>query len=687
MTDENELTAKGQLLVEINDPPQAGDDSAVIDPDETATLKPEVIPGSGDITGVAFDNGETTKTVAGEGVWKIELEDGKPVATFTPESGYYGPVTPQEYTVTDENGLTDSGELSVDITDPEADVPPQAGNDSATINPDETATLKPKVTPGTGEITEVAFDNGETTKTVAGEGTWEIKLVDGQPVATFTPEAGYYGPVTPQEYTVTDENELTAKGQLLVEINDPPQAGDDSTTIDPDETATLKPEVVPGSGAITEVAFDNGETTKVVAGEGTWKIELEDGKPVATFTPEAGYYGPVTPQEYTVTDENGLTDSGELSVDITDPPAEPQAGNDSVTINPDETATLKPEVTPGSGAITGVTFDNGETTKVVPGEGTWKIELTEEGEVVATFTPEAGYFGPVTPQKYEVTDENELSAQGLLSVEINDPPQAEDASTTVAQGETATLWPVVTPGDGPIEKATFEDGSNEIVVPGEGTWTIELDETGKVVATFTPEPAFSGVATPQKYVVTDDNGLTATAGLAVTVTANQPGLALEKSAYLNDKNGNDLADAGETIDYSFLLTNTGNTVLTNVRVEDPMLAELGITVTCSPTTLEPGEEVTCEADKAYTVTAKDVKAGTVHNVATGQADTPEGQKPIDPPTDEVDVPTGPVPSPGGGLPVTGGTVSMLGIALVLLIGGGVLVYVRRFRRTDEEEVA
>ncbi len=214
MTDVNGLTATGKLDVTIK--PTTGDASKTINPNTTAELTPKTIPGSGEITAVTFDNGQQSKTVAGEGTWTIELVDGQPKATFTPDKDYTGKVTPQSYTVTDANGLTASGKLDVTIN-----VPPTTGDASKTINPNETATLTPKTIPGTGEITKVVFDNGQQSKTVPGEGTWTIKLVDGQPVATFTPDKDYSGKVTPQSYTVTDANGLTATGKLEVTIKVP----------------------------------------------------------------------------------------------------------------------------------------------------------------------------------------------------------------------------------------------------------------------------------------------------------------------------------------------------------------------------------------------------------------------------------------------------------------------------------
>ncbi len=522
VTDENGLKASSTLDVVIT--PKTGDASATINPNETATLNPETTPGGAPLSGVTFDNGETTKVVAGEGTWTIALVEGEVVATFAPEADYYGTVTSQGYTVTDQNGESASGSLSVEINDP-----PVAGDASVTIAPNAVANLAPEVTPGTGAITEAVFDNGDTTKVVAGEGTWTISVDgEGKVTATFaSADPTYSGAVTPQEYTVTDANGLKDSGTLSVTITEPaaaqpPVAGDDSATINPGETANLDPVVTAGSGVIESALFDNGQTTKVVVGEGTWTLALDgEGKVTATFaSADPTYSGAVTPQEYTVTDANGLKDSGTLSVTITEPAAAqpPVAGDASKVINPNQTATLNPETTPGGAPLSGVTFDNGETTKVVAGEGTWTIALVE-GEVVATFAPEADFYGTVTPQEYTVTDQNGESASGSLSVEINDPPAAGNDTVTIAPGETANLDPVVTAGSGVIESALFDNGQTTKVVVGEGTWTLALDGEGKVTATFaSADPTYSGAVTPQEYTVTDANGLKDSGTLSVTIT-------------------------------------------------------------------------------------------------------------------------------------------------------------------------
>ncbi|UAL28750.1 DUF11 domain-containing protein [Nocardioides rotundus] len=95
---------------------------------------------------------------------------------------------------------------------------------------------------------------------------------------------------------------------------------------------------------------------------------------------------------------------------------------------------------------------------------------------------------------------------------------------------------------------------------------------------------------------------------STSIDAEQtPAFTLDKQADLNDGDSDALADAGETIDYSFVVTNTGTTTLTNVTVTDPKLGA----VDCPTGTLAPGASITCTA--TYTVTQGDVDSGSVDN--------------------------------------------------------------------------
>jgi uncharacterized repeat protein (TIGR01451 family) len=99
-----------------------------------------------------------------------------------------------------------------------------------------------------------------------------------------------------------------------------------------------------------------------------------------------------------------------------------------------------------------------------------------------------------------------------------------------------------------------------------------------------------------------------------SVTVNISQLGLEKSAskvvFLT---------AGETIDYTYTLTNNGPVALSGpFSVTDDKITD-GNSVTCpqSPATLAAGASIDCSA--TYTVTAADMAAGKVTNTATAGA--------------------------------------------------------------------
>lgn len=86
-------------------------------------------------------------------------------------------------------------------------------------------------------------------------------------------------------------------------------------------------------------------------------------------------------------------------------------------------------------------------------------------------------------------------------------------------------------------------------------------------------------------------------------------LELEKSGALSDENDNGVADVGETIAYSFTVSNTGETDLFDVAVVDPRVTGISPAVD-----LVIGAEAVFTADP-YVVTQADVDAGEVLNSA------------------------------------------------------------------------
>ncbi|GLQ55500.1 DUF7507 domain-containing protein [Devosia nitrariae] len=181
-----------------------------------------------------------------------------------------------------------------------------------------------------------------------------------------------------------------------------------------------------------------------------------------------------------------------------------------------------------------------------------------------------------------------------------------------------------------------------------GPQTLAPRGTATFTATYTPTQAdidagqvtntATGTGTPPSGPPIDSPPDT------VTVPPDQAsGLTIEKTGTLNDLDGDDLIDLGETISYSFLVRNTGAVTLTNVTVTDPL-----VTVDQTPQTLAPAASFTFTA--TYTPTQADIDAGQVTNTATGTGTPPSGP-PVDSPPDTAVVP--PDDTPGLTIDKTG----------------------------------
>ena len=108
-------------------------------------------------------------------------------------------------------------------------------------------------------------------------------------------------------------------------------------------------------------------------------------------------------------------------------------------------------------------------------------------------------------------------------------------------------------------------------------------------------------------------------------TATVPAEQAASISVLKSAEPGSFAAAGETIHYSFLVTNTGNVTLTGVQVNDDDLPGLSA-IDCPDATLAAGASQTCHAH--YVTTQADVDAGSVMNSATAQGDPPGSTTPV-----------------------------------------------------------
>jgi len=113
-------------------------------------------------------------------------------------------------------------------------------------------------------------------------------------------------------------------------------------------------------------------------------------------------------------------------------------------------------------------------------------------------------------------------------------------------------------------------------------------------------------------IVTDLSGATVTDDTpTVTALCQNNAIALIKTGVFNDANGDNCADVNESITYSFVVKNIGNTTISNIDIDDAMVNVVG-----GPITLAPGQEDTSSFTAVYLITQVDIDTGSVTNTAT-----------------------------------------------------------------------
>jgi len=98
------------------------------------------------------------------------------------------------------------------------------------------------------------------------------------------------------------------------------------------------------------------------------------------------------------------------------------------------------------------------------------------------------------------------------------------------------------------------------------------------------------------------------------VTSNESTVTVQASAYdglslSKTSTTTNYSNSGDVINYDYLVTNTGTTTITGIGVTDNLVPD----VSCTETTLQPGDSETCTG--SYTVSESDVESGSVTNTA------------------------------------------------------------------------
>ena len=190
-------------------------------------------------------------------------------------------------------------------------------------------------------------------------------------------------------------------------------------------------------------------------------------------------------------------------------------------------------VDPTTVKIVDPTTGNPVTALVVAGEGNWTVDPAT-GEI--TFTPEAGFTGDPTPITY--TAEDTLgNPTAPATVNIDYLQVLTDDNVTGIPGESVTID--VLSNDDTVDPTSVNiidpitgNPVTELVVSGEGTWTVDT-ETGEI--TFVPLIGFTDDPTPIDYTAKDTNGHAIT---VATVMIDYSRLLTISGSILSDGTGN-----------------------------------------------------------------------------------------------------------------------------------------------------
>ena len=465
------------------------------------------------------------KSPEGKVIGKFTVDKETGVVTFTPtDKSYSGEVVPVKVQAKDANGTTVETTYTPKITP----VAPTADPAESIGKQGQEQTGKPTFTPGNPAVpmndnTPATFEDGKTTKTVDGVGTYTV-APDG--TVTFKPVPSFVGEAPSVTVVREDMNGTKVSAKYTPTVTPVRPTGEEVTSEDiQGKTQTGKPTFTEGDPVVpmddsVPATFEDGSTTKTIPGEGTYTV-APDG--TVTFVPEKACTGKGTGVTVVRVDKNGTKASAKYTPTVI--PVTPTADPAESTGVQGQEQTGKPTFNPGNPEVpmddeVPATFEDGKTTKTVDGVGTYTV--APDGTV--TFKPVPSFVGKAPAVTVVRVDKNGTKASATYTPTVTPvTPTSEDVTSTDVQGKTQTGTPVFTPGNPVVPMddkvpATFEDGSTTKKVDGEGTYTVSPDGT----VTFVPEKSFTGTATGVTVKRVDKNGTAITAKYTPTVTPVTP---------------------------------------------------------------------------------------------------------------------------------------------------------------------
>jgi len=602
----------------LNDPPVANADTNTteVDTPVTGTVLPNDFDPDGDNIVVT-----TTTVVTGQGV-TVTIDPNTGEYTYTPPAGYTG-TDSFEYTICDDGNpvLCDTTTVIITIVDDNTNItvanddayntlPGVAINGNVSDNDndpeghDQTVNSTPVSGPSNGSVTlntDGSFIYTPTDPNFTGTDQFVYSVCDnGNPQACD--EATVY-------ITINDRGNVIL---AIDDINDTyvnmPVSGDVSTNDDNNDGPA-------GTEVFTLVSGPTAGGNLVFNPDGTY-----------TYTPANDFVGFDT-FVYEICDGGNpqACDEAIVTIEVMDDPTQdndpPIANNDTgvtevnvpvdgnVLVNDfdpdgDPIVVTTTTVVTDQGVTVTIDLNTGEYTYTPPidyvGEDSFEYTICDNGNPALCDT--AIVVIQVIPDYENITVANDDAYSGEIDEAISGNVLTNDSDP---EGDTQLVNTTVTPVSG----------------PSNGTLVINPDGTFE----YTPGPGFLG--TDQFiYEVCDSQNPAACDQATVYISIKRtpaPAIAIVKAGEFIDADQSLCADEGETIVYTFTVTNQGNVELGSILITDPLLEAPNPVVTIDYVSGDDGDNMLQVSEiwiyqATYTITQGDIDTGKVTNQATVQ---------------------------------------------------------------------
>ena len=493
------------VVTAVNDEPVAADDTAST-AEDSGGVTFDVLANDTDIEGnalavVSFDPSSITVGTLTHGAGGS--------FTYVPHANRFGTET-FTYTISDGNGGFDTGTVAITVT-PVNDAP--VAVDDATSTNEDSAGVTFDVLANDADI------DGHTLSLLAYDSstvTHGTLTANGSGSFTYTPESDFFGTES-FTYTVGDGNGGSATAAVTVTVTaqpDAPVATADAPTTTEDSAAVtfdvLANDTDPENDPLSVPSFD---ASSVTAG-----TLVHNGAGSFTYVPAADWVGSQH-FTYVVSDGNGGSDSGTVTIAVTAVNDAPVAVDDTASTNEDSA---------------GVTFDvlandtdvenDGLSLTAFDSSAVTSGALTHNAAGSFTYVPAPHDSGTVS-FTYTVGDGNGGSDTGSVTIAIvpqpDNPAASDDAHTT----PDSTALTVAAPGL--LANDWDEDGdvlavlTTPVSAPAHGS--LVLNANGSF--TYTPDPGYSGTDA-FTYRVDDSTGRTADAVATITISSSIGGTGL-----------------------------------------------------------------------------------------------------------------------------------------------------------------